>query len=144
VTFTPRNTPSLPSTSRPQLERYFVIIYFSKVLLLFLRQYNIDFHWISRVSSFRRYNLTLKRSYTRTLRFLSDDLKSMNNREYSFKNQAIQEVVYQIMLFSQRRQLHKRIAEWYERTQADNLSNFSRYFVYYYYYYNYYWRLRDY
>jgi class 3 adenylate cyclase/tetratricopeptide (TPR) repeat protein len=97
VTFTPRDTRSVPSTSRPQLER---------------------------TLSFRRYNLTLKRSYTRTLRLLPEELNSMQSREYSFKNQAIQEVVYQIMLFSQRRQLHKRIAEWYERTQADNLNNF--------------------
>jgi class 3 adenylate cyclase/tetratricopeptide (TPR) repeat protein len=58
---------------------------------------------------------------------LSDDLDTLarlditvpDGREpepvYSFKHAIIQEVVYDLMLFSQRRQLHRAAAEWYER-----------------------------
>jgi predicted ATPase len=37
---------------------------------------------------------------------------------YSFKHAITQDVVYNLMLFAQRRQLHRAIAEWYERTYA--------------------------
>jgi class 3 adenylate cyclase/tetratricopeptide (TPR) repeat protein len=35
---------------------------------------------------------------------------------YSFKHAITQDVVYNLMLFAQRRQLHRAAAEWYERT----------------------------
>lgn len=41
---------------------------------------------------------------------------------YSFKHTIIQEVVYDQMTFTQRRQLHRSTAEWYERRFADDLS----------------------
>jgi tetratricopeptide (TPR) repeat protein len=41
---------------------------------------------------------------------------------YLFKHATTQEVTYNLMLFAQRRDLHRAVAEWYERTYADNLS----------------------
>ena len=41
---------------------------------------------------------------------------------YTFKQVIIQEVAYNLMLFSQRRALHQAIASWYEESQADDLS----------------------
>ena len=41
---------------------------------------------------------------------------------YAFCDNAAQETVYGLMLFSQRRQLHRAIAEWIERAYADDLS----------------------
>lgn len=38
---------------------------------------------------------------------------------YSFKHAITQDVVYNLMLFSQRRQLHRAVAEWYERAYTD-------------------------
>src|SRR5262249_40876741 len=35
---------------------------------------------------------------------------------YSFKHAITQDVVYNLMLFAQRRQLHRAVAEWYETT----------------------------
>ncbi len=43
---------------------------------------------------------------------------------YSFKNIVIQEAAYNLMLFAQRRQLHRDIAEWHERVYAHDLSPF--------------------
>ena len=43
---------------------------------------------------------------------------------YIFKHISTQEVAYELMLFSQRRQLHQAIAEWYERVHADNLASY--------------------
>ncbi len=43
---------------------------------------------------------------------------------YIFKHIITQEVAYNLMLFSQRRQLHRAVAEWYERTYSDDLSPF--------------------
>jgi len=40
---------------------------------------------------------------------------------YAFKHSITQEVSYSLMLFSQRRELHRIIAEWYEKYQADDL-----------------------
>lgn len=63
---------------------------------------------------------------------LSDDLDTLarlditvpDGREpepiYSFKHAIIQEVVYDLMLFSQRRQLHRAVAEWYEQRYGGN------------------------
>lgn len=41
---------------------------------------------------------------------------------YVFKQLTTQEVAYNMMLFSQRRELHRAVARWYEQTYADDLS----------------------
>ena len=41
---------------------------------------------------------------------------------YLFKHVVTQEVAYSLLLYGQRRQLHRAVAEWYERSQADDLS----------------------
>lgn len=41
---------------------------------------------------------------------------------YIFKHVITQEVAYSLMLFAQRRQLHRVVAEWYERSYAEDLS----------------------
>lgn len=41
---------------------------------------------------------------------------------YSFKHVITQDVSYGLLLFAQRRELHRQIAEWYERNYADDLS----------------------
>jgi class 3 adenylate cyclase/tetratricopeptide (TPR) repeat protein len=41
---------------------------------------------------------------------------------YIFKHIITQEVAYNLMLFAQRRELHRAVAEWYERVHADDLS----------------------
>lgn len=38
---------------------------------------------------------------------------------YGFKHAITQDVVYNLMLFSQRRQIHRAVAEWYERAYTD-------------------------
>ena len=43
---------------------------------------------------------------------------------YIFKHAVTQEVAYNLMLFSQRRQLHQAVAEWIETNHADNLDNY--------------------
>ncbi len=43
---------------------------------------------------------------------------------YIFKHAITQEVAYNLMLFSQRRQLHQAVAEWYEQAFAKDLSAF--------------------
>ncbi len=43
---------------------------------------------------------------------------------YFFKHAITQEVAYNMMLFEQRRALHRLVAEWYERIYADDLSPF--------------------
>ncbi len=43
---------------------------------------------------------------------------------YIFKHIITQEVAYNLMLFAQRQELHQAVAEWYERTYADNLAPF--------------------
>jgi class 3 adenylate cyclase/tetratricopeptide (TPR) repeat protein len=43
---------------------------------------------------------------------------------YIFKHIITQEVAYNLMLFAQRRELHRAVAEWYERTQPDDLSKY--------------------
>lgn len=43
---------------------------------------------------------------------------------YTFKQNITQEVAYNMMLFAQRRALHQSVAEWYERSYADDLSPF--------------------
>ena len=41
---------------------------------------------------------------------------------YLFKHVITQEVAYNLMLFAQRRELHRAVAEWYERAYADDLA----------------------
>ncbi|MBI5030988.1 MAG: AAA family ATPase [Chloroflexi bacterium] len=41
---------------------------------------------------------------------------------YAFKHFITQQVSYSLLLFSQRRELHRAVAEWYENHQADDLS----------------------
>jgi class 3 adenylate cyclase/tetratricopeptide (TPR) repeat protein len=41
---------------------------------------------------------------------------------YSFKHDLIREASYGLLLFAQRRLLHRTIAEWYERTEGKDLS----------------------
>lgn len=41
---------------------------------------------------------------------------------YAFQHGIIRDVAYDLILFSQRKQLHLQIAEWYERIFSDNLS----------------------
>jgi tetratricopeptide (TPR) repeat protein len=41
---------------------------------------------------------------------------------YLFKHVVTQEVAYGLLLYAQRRRLHRAVAEWYERTQTDDLS----------------------
>lgn len=43
---------------------------------------------------------------------------------HSFKHRIVQEVAYNLMLFSQRRKLHRMVAEWYEQTYQEDLSPF--------------------
>ena len=42
---------------------------------------------------------------------------------YTFKNLLTQEAAYNSMLYSQRRQLHRLVAEWHERTFRDNADS---------------------
>ncbi|MEP7200281.1 MAG: hypothetical protein ABI874_10710, partial [Chloroflexota bacterium] len=44
------------------------------------------------------------------------------NLTYAFKHIITRDVAYNLMLFAQRRQLHRAVAEWHERTAADDLS----------------------
>jgi hypothetical protein len=43
---------------------------------------------------------------------------------YIFKHAVTQEVAYNLMLFSQRRQLHQAVAQWIEESHADNLDSY--------------------
>ena len=43
---------------------------------------------------------------------------------YLFKHIITQEVAYNLMLFEQRRELHRAVAEWYEHAHAEDLSPF--------------------
>lgn len=43
---------------------------------------------------------------------------------YYFKHALMHEVVYNLLPLAQRRPLHRAVAEWYERTHADNLALF--------------------
>ncbi len=43
---------------------------------------------------------------------------------YIFKHVITHEVAYNLLLFSQRQQLHQAVAEWHERTYTDDLSPF--------------------
>jgi class 3 adenylate cyclase/tetratricopeptide (TPR) repeat protein len=46
------------------------------------------------------------------------------NLSYSFRETITQEVAYNMMLFSQRRELHEAVATWYETNYANDLRSF--------------------
>jgi hypothetical protein len=64
--------------------------------------------------------------YLRDLERMNITLQDISEPDlaYLFKHVITQEVAYNLLLYSQRRLLHCLIAEWYERTQADNLAPF--------------------
>ena len=41
---------------------------------------------------------------------------------YAFGDELTREIVYDLLLFAQRRRLHRAVAEWYERTFGDDLT----------------------
>ena len=43
---------------------------------------------------------------------------------YIFKHAVTQEVAYNLMLFSQRRQLHQAVAQWIEQTNRNNIESY--------------------
>ncbi|MBI4852981.1 MAG: AAA family ATPase [Acidobacteria bacterium] len=49
---------------------------------------------------------------------------------YIFKHIITRDVVYNLMLFSQRRQLHRAVAEWYEKVYASDLSPYYSYLAF--------------
>jgi class 3 adenylate cyclase/tetratricopeptide (TPR) repeat protein len=55
------------------------------------------------------------------LDFIFSEVLSPDPR-YAFKHVVIQQVAYSLLLHSQRRELHRRIAEWYEREFVMDLS----------------------
>ena len=60
--------------------------------------------------------------------FTSLDLISpaANNHTYTFRDEITYHAVYSSMLFSQRRQLHRQLAEWIEENNSDDLpSNYA-------------------
>lgn len=64
------------------------------------------------------------RGYMETLTRLSLTLVESETPDlsYIFKHAVTQEVAYNLMLFSQRRQLHQSVAEWIEQNNEDNLD----------------------
>jgi hypothetical protein len=66
------------------------------------------------------------------LRVFLDDLQRQDftvldtpapNLAYLFRHVVTQEVAYGLLLASQRRQLHRAVAEWYEQTQVEDLAS---------------------
>lgn len=51
---------------------------------------------------------------------------------YAFRQIVIQEVVYGVLLFAQRRQLHRTVAEWYEASFPDRLDELAATLAYHY------------
>jgi tetratricopeptide (TPR) repeat protein len=51
----------------------------------------------------------------------SRDVSEVDNI-YTFKHSITRDAVYQTLLMTQRRQMHRSVAEWYEQTYADDLS----------------------
>lgn len=49
---------------------------------------------------------------------------------FKFKSNVTQDVAYGLMLFAQRRQLHQRLAEWFETHNADDLSAYYPFLAY--------------
>ncbi len=53
--------------------------------------------------------------------------------EYIFKHVTVQEVAYESLLYRHRRELHQRLAEYLERTYADNLEEYYELLAHHYY-----------
>jgi class 3 adenylate cyclase/CheY-like chemotaxis protein len=51
-------------------------------------------------------------------------VESAHELAYAFSDSLTQELAYNLLLFAQRRQLHRAVAEWYEHSYADNLGPF--------------------
>jgi class 3 adenylate cyclase/tetratricopeptide (TPR) repeat protein len=60
--------------------------------------------------------------HLQTLERLDLIVQKVPQPTYTFKNLLTQEAAYNSMLYSQRRQLHRLVAEWHERTFRDNLA----------------------
>lgn len=56
--------------------------------------------------------------------------KQQAEESYVFRQYITAEVAYNMLLFSQREQLHSAVAEWYERANPDNLAPFYSLLVY--------------
>jgi len=56
--------------------------------------------------------------------------KQQAEDSYVFRQYLTGEVAYNMLLFSQREQLHSAVGEWYERTSPDNLAPFYSLLVY--------------
>ncbi len=68
----------------------------------------------------------LLRTYMEALTRLSLTLveSEMPDLSYIFKHAVTQEVAYNLMLFSQRRQLHQAVAEWLEENNQQNIESY--------------------
>ena len=62
--------------------------------------------------------------HLQTLERLDLIFQNVPQPTYTFKNLLTQEAAYNSMLYSQRRQLHRLVAEWYERTCCDDLASY--------------------
>jgi len=57
-------------------------------------------------------------------------MKQQAEDSYAFRQYITGEVAYNMLLFSQREQLHSAVGEWYERANPDNLAPFYSLLVY--------------
>jgi len=55
---------------------------------------------------------------------LTEQDKTESEQAYMFKQFITEEVAYNMMLYSQRQQLHDAVARWYEKNHANTLSSF--------------------
>ncbi len=49
--------------------------------------------------------------------------RETDDTQHRFRNSFIQDTAYNLMLFAQRRQLHRAVAEWFEQEYADDLTS---------------------
>jgi class 3 adenylate cyclase/tetratricopeptide (TPR) repeat protein len=72
------------------------------------------------------------REYLETLTRLSLTLieSEAPDLSYIFKHAVTQEVAYNLMLFSQRRQLHQAVAEWIEKSNEGNIESYYNLLAY--------------
>jgi hypothetical protein len=72
------------------------------------------------------------REYLETLTRLSLTLleSEVPDLSYIFKHAVTQEVAYNLMLFSQRRQLHQAVAEWIEKSNEGNIESYYNLLAY--------------
>jgi predicted ATPase len=71
-----------------------------------------------------------------TLERLDLITRNAPHKTYTFRSLLIQETAYSAMLYSQRRQVHRQVAEWYEATHATTLAPHVRTLAHH-------WRLAD-